>query len=198
MKTRTLIVTGLAALAIGMASCKNTGKTAKTEAQQATIDSLKMEIVKKQVIDSMNAIAMPLASPVASPVPETRIVVVREQPKHKTVKRKKKASSASGYSSNSYAGNTSNNNNNNNSYAANEPYNPAPAYEAPAPVQQETKKGWSSKAKAGVIGTGAGAIAGALIDKKKGRGALIGGLLGAASGIGVGAIMDNREKRNNQ
>lgn len=57
------------------------------------------------------------------------------------------------------------------------------------------KKGWSSTAKGAVIGAGVGGITGAMIDKKKGRGAVIGGLLGAGAGAGVGAIIDGKEKK---
>jgi hypothetical protein len=60
------------------------------------------------------------------------------------------------------------------------------------------KKGWNSTLKGAVIGAGAGAITGAMVDKKKGRGAVIGGLLGAGAGAGVGAIIDGKEKKKNQ
>lgn len=57
------------------------------------------------------------------------------------------------------------------------------------------KKGWSNKAKGAVIGAGVGAITGAMVDKKKGEGAVVGGLLGAGAGLGVGAILDGKEKK---
>lgn len=60
------------------------------------------------------------------------------------------------------------------------------------------KKGWNSTLKGAVIGAGAGAITGAMVDKKKGRGAVIGGLLGAGAGAGVGAIIDGKEKKKKQ
>ena len=37
-------------------------------------------------------------------------------------------------------------------------------------------------------------VTGALVDKKKGQGAIIGGLAGAAAGLGAGAIIDNKNK----
>src|SRR5215212_5144528 len=43
----------------------------------------------------------------------------------------------------------------------------------------KTKKGWSKAAKGTVIGAGTGAVLGAVISKKKGKGAVIGGILGA-------------------
>jgi chromatin remodeling complex protein RSC6 len=57
------------------------------------------------------------------------------------------------------------------------------------------KKGWSNKAKGAVIGAGVGAVTGAMIDKKKGEGAVIGGIIGAGAGLGVGAIIDDKEKK---
>ncbi len=55
------------------------------------------------------------------------------------------------------------------------------------------KRGWSNKAKGAVIGAGVGAITGAMIDKKKGEGAVVGGLIGAGAGFGVGAIIDGKK-----
>ena len=58
------------------------------------------------------------------------------------------------------------------------------------------KKGWSNTAKGAVIGAGAGAIGGAIINHKdRGTGALIGGLAGAGLGAGAGAIMDAEKKK---
>ncbi len=68
-----------------------------------------------------------------------------------------------------------------------------------APVTDEQKrKGWSNTAKGAVIGAGAGAITGAAVSKKKGQGAIIGGLAGAAVGAGTGAIIDDGKKKKNK
>lgn len=56
------------------------------------------------------------------------------------------------------------------------------------------RKKWSNTAKGAVIGAGVGAISGAIIDKKHGEGAIIGGLSGAALGAGTGAILDSKKK----
>ncbi len=64
--------------------------------------------------------------------------------------------------------------------------------EAPAPAK---KKGWSEAAKGTVIGAGAGAIGGALIDKKHGRGAIIGGVVGAGAGYLIGRDKDRKSGR---
>lgn len=57
------------------------------------------------------------------------------------------------------------------------------------------KKGWSDAAKGAVIGGAAGAVGGALIDKKKGRGAIIGGVVGAGGGYLIGRGEDRKSGR---
>lgn len=71
----------------------------------------------------------------------------------------------------------------------------AAANKATAVTPEQKKKGWSSTAKGAVIGAGAGAITGAAVSKKKGQGAIIGGLAGAAVGAGTGAIIDGEKKK---
>jgi hypothetical protein len=57
------------------------------------------------------------------------------------------------------------------------------------------KKGWSSAAKGTAIGAGVGALGGILIDKKDGRGAIIGGLAGAGAGYAIGRSRDVKSGR---
>ena len=57
------------------------------------------------------------------------------------------------------------------------------------------KKGWSSAAKGTAIGAGVGALGGILIDKKDGRGAIIGGLAGAGAGYVIGRSRDVKSGR---
>lgn len=57
------------------------------------------------------------------------------------------------------------------------------------------RPGWSNKAKGAVIGGVVGAVTGAAVSDKKGKGAVIGGVVGAAGGYGVGAILDNKKKK---
>ncbi|MBS3913021.1 MAG: glycine zipper 2TM domain-containing protein [Bacteroidetes bacterium] len=61
-------------------------------------------------------------------------------------------------------------------------------------TETKKKKGLSNTAKGAMIGAGAGAIAGAVISKKKVKGAVIGGVVGAAAGAGVGILIDKRKK----
>lgn len=57
----------------------------------------------------------------------------------------------------------------------------------------EKKKGWSNAAKDAAIGGVGGAVVGAVISKRKGTGAIIGGILGAAGGYILGHKKDKSE-----
>jgi hypothetical protein len=59
------------------------------------------------------------------------------------------------------------------------------------------KKGWSDAAKGATIGGVGGAVAGAVISKKKGKGAIIGGVIGAAGGYILGRKADKKSGRAN-
>jgi len=64
------------------------------------------------------------------------------------------------------------------------------------PAQPEKKKGWSSAAKGAVIGGAAGAVTGAVVDKKhRVQGAAIGTVVGAGAGYLVGRHKDKKKKR---
>lgn len=69
--------------------------------------------------------------------------------------------------------------------------------EKDAGVVKEEKKGWSKAAQGAVIGGAAGAVAGAIISKKKGLGAAIGAVVGAAGGYIIGKNKDKKEKAKN-
>ncbi|HEY5773122.1 MAG TPA: glycine zipper domain-containing protein, partial [Chitinophagaceae bacterium] len=59
-----------------------------------------------------------------------------------------------------------------------------------------TKKGWSKAAKATAIGAGAGAVLGAVINKKnRVAGAVIGGVIGGGGGYVIGRGMDKKDGR---
>ena len=82
--------------------------------------------------------------------------------------------------------------------AASAPRNVTVVNESPsqaAPTQTQEKKGWSSAAKGAVIGAGAGAVTGILVDKKDGRGAAIGGVVGAGTGYIIGRQKDKKTGR---
>jgi hypothetical protein len=60
------------------------------------------------------------------------------------------------------------------------------------------RKGLSTTATGALVGAGAGAITGAMVDHKKGEGAIVGGLIGAAAGAGTGAIITSEKKKKTQ
>ena len=157
-----------AALTLGMAACHSTDtdkNAAAVASQEATIDSMKMEMAKQRVVDSMENIAA-LEKEAAKATPARRSTTQPSRSGTNTV-----YSSGASYSNGAYA-------------------TPDPVVTTPA------KRGWSAKAKGAVIGAGAGAVGGAIINKKnRGAGAVIGGLGGAAIGTGVGAIIDRKKGR---
>lgn len=57
------------------------------------------------------------------------------------------------------------------------------------------KKGWSKAAQGAAIGGVGGAVAGAIISKKKGTGAVVGGVVGAAGGYIIGRGKDKKDGR---
>lgn len=65
-----------------------------------------------------------------------------------------------------------------------------------ATTQPAEKKGWSKSAKGAVIGAGAGAAAGAIINKNdRVKGAVIGGVLGAGAGYGIGKVIEKKDQK---
>jgi hypothetical protein len=182
MKKIIVIMAIAAAGAIGFASC-STGTAQKQAALEAQLESLKMEMAKKQIIDSMNTVF-------AAQAATAQQVAAQAKPKviYKTRKVYARAPKTEAVQTNQSVA------------ASNNAVNEYAGYSAPAPVTQpvaaaQQKKGWSAKAKGAAIGGGAGALAGALIGNQKGKGAVIGGLIGAAAGLGTGAIIDKRKGR---
>ncbi|MBV8251979.1 MAG: hypothetical protein JO154_05160 [Chitinophaga sp.] len=83
-------------------------------------------------------------------------------------------------------------------YNAPEEGTTAAAAPAPAPTAAKKKKGfgsWSHTAKGAVVGAGAGAVTGAIVNKDHVKGAAIGTLIGAGVGAGTGAIVDHAKKK---
>jgi len=177
----TVVIAGFIIFASSCTTSADHQRDAMIKEQQAQIDALKMEMVKKQVIDSMNAIAL------TANKPEKEIKVVTQKTYIKPTPKKV-------YTSNYSSGHGG---------AYSEPVQQPPVYqtaqqypaEQPIAVQQQ-KKGWSAKAKGAVIGTAVGAGAGAIINKRnRAAGAVIGAVLGAGAGTGIGAVIDKKNGR---
>ena len=63
------------------------------------------------------------------------------------------------------------------------------------PSQAQERKPWSPQAKGAVIGTTAGAAAGAIIHKRnRVAGGVVGGVVGGATGYAIGKRKDNKNK----
>ncbi|MES2702795.1 MAG: YMGG-like glycine zipper-containing protein [Bacteroidota bacterium] len=168
MKKASLII--CAAISCLFASCGSAEKEAEAARTQATMDSMSMVIVKQKTIDSMNSIA-------AVPMGSIENTAGNPSATGASTARPRSANGGS-RTTNNYSSTTTTTNN------------------QPAPVAAK-KKGWSSKAKGAVIGAGAGAATGAIVNKRnRGVGALIGGAAGAAVGLGTGAIIDHKKKEN--
>lgn len=61
---------------------------------------------------------------------------------------------------------------------------------------EKKKKGVNNTVKGAIIGAGAGAVGGAIINKKNpGKGAIIGGVVGAGAGAVTGVILDKNKKK---
>jgi hypothetical protein len=163
----------IVAVAIGIASCTTSAdreRDAALKAQQYTIDSIKTEMAKKHIIDSMNA--------VAAAKTEEKATSTRSSARRSSAVRRSSASSYTGYSNSAPV------------------YTQQPTTVYQEPAAEPAKKGWSAKAKGALIGAGAGAITGAAVSKdQRAKGAVIGGVLGAGAGLGVGAIIDKKNGR---
>ncbi len=183
--------------ALSLAACHNADadkNAAAVAAQEITIDSMKMEIAKQRIVDSMQRVAALAkedadltAAAAAAALPLVAAPAAKAPGKAVTRKRstKRRTPKQPDYNNNStYA-------NGNGGYSA-----PAPVYNEPAPAPLPAKRGWSAKAKGAVIGAGAGAVGGAILNKKnRGAGAIIGGVGGAILGTGVGAVIDRKNGR---
>ncbi len=150
-----------------MISCNNDAQKESAAAQQRTIDSMKDEMVKKQIIDSMNAVNT--ANPVV--VTHERTIVHHSSTESNTPVNRTTTTSET---------------------------NIATSNAAKAPVQTKKRKGLGATATGAIIGAGVGGITGAMVDKKKGEGAIVGGILGAGAGAGVGAIINKKQKQKDQ
>jgi hypothetical protein len=63
-------------------------------------------------------------------------------------------------------------------------------------AEEKKKKGLNNAAKGAIIGAGAGAVGGAILNKEnRGKGAIIGGAVGAGAGAVTGVILDRRKKK---
>ena len=155
------------ALSSVMFACNNKAKEEAALKQQEAEKQLAIKAVKYSLrLDSFKKA-------------ETAKVEAEKEAKHQAeLAEARRAGAASSKSSSSYA---SSGGSSSSSYGGTQP--------------TAKKKGWSDGAKGAVIGGAAGAVGGALIDKKIGRGAIIGGLVGAGGGYLIGRGEDKKSGR---
>ena len=170
---QTILIFSIATL---MISCSNNKESEALQQQKITIDSMKAEAGKQRIIDSMNLVA---TQPSAVNNEAAAVAAANHTaPTHKT-------HNGTGKSGGNTYNSTTTTTTNNTTTAQ------------PVATTGQKKKGWTGAVKGAVIGAGAGAITGAMVDKKKGEGAIVGGILGAGTGAGVGALLD-KHKRNKE
>ncbi len=171
---KTLIPISLITLVI-TASCSGNASQPNTNQQAQTDVQSEVQLAKQQTIDSVNKVQMENR---IKQLAADSMANVGEQHTNVTV------------THTHYTHNT----------------NQPTAVVSQTTTTETKKKGMSNTTKGALIGTGAGivtgAVTGALIDGKKGEGAIVGGLIGGAAGSGIGAAaghsMDNKKKKTDQ
>lgn len=166
------IAAAIAITGIAFTSCNsaaNREREAAYQAQQQELESLKNEMARQRIIDSMSAVAK---------------IEADEKKTTTSTSSSRRSSPRSSYAGEErvYV------------HTASQPATQTVYQQAPA--AEPEKKGWSAKAKGALIGAGVGAAGGAVIHKRdRAKGAVVGGILGAGAGLGTGAIIDKKNGR---
>lgn len=193
MKNSVKLLVAVAALAVSSVAC-NTSQTPNTAINSTKADSLNhaLEVIKaenaialaqmerQEIIASLSAEEVPATPPIRTQSPT--VVKYIEVPVQPPVR----------------------------PYVSTTPEPTTPVYEPTSydkeidvPVvntsetipQIEEKKRLNEVAKGAIIGAGVGAVTGAIVSKKKGKGAIIGGILGAGAGAAGGKILKERNEK---
>lgn len=182
MKNSVKLLVAVAGLAVSSVAC-NTNQTAHTASSSAKADSLNnaLEVIKaenaialaqierQQIIAGLSAEELPVAAASINSQPPTVVKYV-EVPAQPPVR---------AYKSTSYDNEVD-----------------VPVVNTSQTIPQiEEKKKLNEVAKGAIIGAGVGAVTGAIVSKKKGKGALIGGVLGAGAGAAGGKIIKDRNEK---
>ncbi|MET6995992.1 YMGG-like glycine zipper-containing protein [Chitinophaga defluvii] len=130
-----------------------------------------IEQARKATIDSINAVN----------VAKQQVIDSMNRVKTQRARR-----AAAAYSGNSY------------NAGENTAYDNTTAATPAAPAKKKGWKSWSHTAKGAVVGAGAGAVTGAIVNKDRLKGAAIGTLIGAGTGAATGAIVDHQKKKKAQ
>lgn len=178
-------------LLIGLSACNNTSAEKEAEietAHAAAIDTLENLRERIRLEDSLEAVSettvAPEPSPTAKRKPARNTAPATTEEKSGTASTEKEEPAPAASST---------------PVTADDPAEKTASAEEPAEptaTEEKKKKGVSNTVKGAVIGAGAGAVGGAIINKKNpGKGAIIGGVVGAGAGAVTGVILDKNKKK---
>jgi hypothetical protein len=190
------------ALLFVMSACNNDAeKQAELDmAQSQAIDTLSMMEERARLEDSLESLADATIVPAPLPPEPAGTGGTKPAPKKGGAKKdnpttssepKKEDNNTAGTSTATSPNTGGTSTVSGNETAGNEPK----GGDAPAP-EEKKKKGINNTVKGAIIGAGAGAVGGAIINKKNpGKGAIIGGVVGAGAGAVTGVILDRNKKK---
>ena len=128
-----------------------------------------------------------------APIPTPARKIVKNQPSR--VKHTTHSSSSNNNTNQGSGSNTTGNSNGTGSTANNGTGSNTGTETSTTQTEEPKKKGWSNAAKGTAIGAAGGAVAGAIISKNKGVGAVVGGLIGAGGGYIIGRKKDKKKQQ---
>jgi uncharacterized membrane protein YeaQ/YmgE (transglycosylase-associated protein family) len=191
MRNSVKLLTAVAALAISSIAC-NTNQSPNTANNSTKADSLNhaLEVIKtenaialaqlerQEIIASLSAEEIPAVSPInTSPPTVVKYIEVPVQAPILAYKNATPTPEPDVYSGTSYENEID-----------------VPVVNTSETIPQiEEKKRLNAVAKGAIIGASVGAVAGVIVSKKKGKGAIVGGILGAGAGAAAGKIIKNKK-----
>jgi uncharacterized membrane protein YeaQ/YmgE (transglycosylase-associated protein family) len=191
MRNSVKLLTAVAALAISSIAC-NTNQSPNTADNSTKADSLNhaLEVIKaenaialaqlerQEIIASLSAEKVPAVSPInTSPPTVVKYIEVPVQAPILAYKNATPTLEPDVYSETSYENEID-----------------VPVVKTSETIPQiEEKKRLNAVTKGAIIGAGVGAVAGVIVSKKKGKGAIVGGILGAGAGAAAGKVIKNKK-----
>ncbi|MFT6204674.1 MAG: hypothetical protein ACI9V1_001698 [Spirosomataceae bacterium] len=193
MKNSVKLLAAVIGLAASSVAC-NTNQTPNTANNSTKADSLNhaLEVIKaenaialakierQEIIESLSVEEVPAALPARlQPPTVVKYIEVPVQPPVRPYKSTAPEPAAPTYESTSYDNEVD-----------------VPVVNTSETIPQvEEKKRLNEVAKGAIIGAGVGAVTGAIVSKKKGKGAIIGGILGAGAGAAGGKVIQNKKAK---
>lgn len=191
MKNSVKLLVAVAGLAVGSVACNTSHLSDNISNNSTKADSLNhaLEVIKaenaialaqierQEIIASLSAEQTPTESSVATPPTVVKYVEVPAQPPVRAYRNTTPEPET--YRGSSYDNEVD-----------------VPVVNTSETIPQvEKKKRVNEVAKGAIIGAGVGAVTGAIVSKKKGKGAVIGGILGAGAGAAGGKVVQTRKAK---